>query len=369
MHRLIPLVAAVTALSLVAGCSGGAKTARSGPDYRQASTLPPLEVPPDLTSPVVRGDMAVPEHQAGQNAGAATVNGRAQVLSKKTNLQVMGEGEQRWLVVDAAPDTVWSRVRDFWLKNGFELKIEEPAIGIMETQWAENRADIPESFLRKMIGRVLERAYSAPTRDKFRVRLERTANGKTELYLTHYGVEQALVEQQVGGNEEVLWKRRPSDPELANEMLNRIMVYLGVDEADAETMLANAETESARAELVRSSGEPQVVVRERFARAWRRTGIALDRIGLVVEDRDRSQGIYYVRFVDQVADAGKRVEKGWFSSLFSSDEETSVHGQKARVLVRGDDRESSIALRGADGEELPAGRVETVLKQLVEQLR
>ncbi len=371
MRRLILVVAALTVLSLAAGCSSGAKFTRKGPDYKQATTLPPLEVPPDLTSPVERGTTALPEiasTRSGSNAEAA--GGGSRVLSEKSNVEVKGDGDQRWLLVDAAPEDVWNQVRDFWLKNGLELKIDEPSVGIMETQWAENRADVPEGFIRKWLGKVLDRAYSAPTRDKFRVRLKRTDNDKTELYLTHYGVEQVVIEQQVGGNDEAIWKRRPTDSELTQEMLNRVMVYLGIDAVEAENMLANAEQEQARAELVSTESEPQVLVHERFARAWRRTGIALDRIGFVVEDRDRSRGIYFVRYVDQLADAGEKAEKGWFSGLFSDeDDQSSLDGEKGRIVVRGDDRETRIVLRSTEGKSVDSQRASTILNRLAQQLR
>ncbi|WP_303901951.1 outer membrane protein assembly factor BamC [Thiohalomonas denitrificans] len=364
MQRLTLIVATLTLLSLVAGCSSGAKSTRNA-EYQQAETLPPLEIPPDLTSPVARDDTSLPEISSGQHVAAG--GQPSSVLSEKSNVEVKGRGDQRWLRIDAAPEDVWQQVRDYWLENGFELAIDEPDIGIMETRWTADPTDKPEGFLRKL----LDQLYSASSRDKFRVRLERTDDDKTELYLTHYGVEQVVMEQQMRGDGELVWQPRPSDPELIQEMLNRVMVYLGVDAEQSNRMLADVESERPQAELVKAGGELQVVVRDGFDRAWRRTGIALDRIGFVVEDRDRSQGVYYVRYVDQLADAGQKAEKGWLSKLFASDSDGELvkDGEKARVVVRGDDRETRIALHSAEGDPADPRRAEIVLERLTQQLR
>ncbi|SCZ54786.1 outer membrane protein assembly factor BamC [Thiohalomonas denitrificans] len=367
MRRLILIVAALTLLSLVAGCSSGSKSTRNA-EYRQAGTLPPLEIPPDLTSPVVRNDTSLPEISSGQHASVTDAGGqRSAVLANKSNVEVKGRGDQRWLQIDAAPEDVWNRVRGFWLEHGFELEIDEPDIGIMETRWTDDPTDRPEGFLRKL----LDRLYSASSRDKFRVRLERTDDNKTELYLTHYGVEQVVMEQQVRGNEDLVWQPRPSDPELAQEMLNRIMVSLGVDAQTSSRMLAEVEPERPQAELVKAGSELHVVVQDGFDRAWRRTGIALDRIGFVVEDRNRAEGVYFVRYVDRLADAGEKAEQGWLSKLFASDDERDSvkDGEKARVVVRGDDRETRVALQNAEGAAADPRRAEMVLERLAQQLR
>ncbi len=363
--RLAVLIAAV---ALATGCSVGSFSSKKV-DYKQANTLPPLEVPPDLSSPVVQSD-GLPALASLRSGSSDEVQPAARVLPKKLNVEVRGRGDQRWLTVDADADKVWEQVRDYWLKNGFELKVEEPAIGLIETQWAENRADVPEGFLRGALSKAFSGLYSAPTRDKFRVRLERIDEGTTEVYLTHYGVEQVVTTDTAGEASQAIWRPRPSDPELANEMLNRITAFLGVGIEQAETMVAVQE--DPRAVLQSAGGDPVLDVRENFARAWRRTGLALDRIGFVVEDRNRSEGTYYVRQVDQLADAGVKGEKkGFFASLFSSDdEEVATEVLKGRVLVEpvGEER-TRLSVRDENGAAVTPQQAESLLKRLEQQLR
>jgi outer membrane protein assembly factor BamC len=291
------------------------------------------------------------------------------VLPARANIEVGRDGPLRWLVIDGTPAQVWEGVRQFLQAQGFELKVQEPAIGIVETQWAERRPDVPEKGIRGALARAVSGFYGTPYRDKFRVRLEPTGDGRTELYLTHYGVEQVVAENNRADSQAV-WRLRPSDPELANELLNGLMVYLGVDEGQAASRLAAADAADARARLVDDhAGVPSVLVQDDFARAWRRTGIALDRIGLVVEDRIRAEGIYFVRKVDQVTDAGGKGEGGFFSRLFSRDDGQTAGFEKAQVVVTAEGNNSRITLRTQEGEPLARDAAVAVLQPLAQQLR
>lgn len=362
-------IAAIGVAALLAGCS--VLPEDDGPDYKKSATVESLAVPPELTAP--SGPQALDIPRAGEAVGpedartqAAAQRTRREVLPEYENVEVRGRGDMRWLAVDEGPEAVWAALTRFWEQEGFALRMEEPELGIMETQWAENRADIPEGPIRGVIGSVFPNLYSAATRDKFRVRLERT-DGGAEVYLTHYGVQEVS-----RGESELAWEPRPSDPELANEMLHRFLVHLGVKKAQAERMVAEAEAaeDRGRAELLHEGGRPVLRVRERFARAWRHTGIALDRLGFVVEDRNRQEGIYYVELVDLLEDADKQGGDGWFDWLFSSEDEAEIAGgQRFRVVLTDEGESTRIAIQDEAGEPLPADKADRILTRLQRQLR
>jgi outer membrane protein assembly factor BamC len=291
-------------------------------DYKTSRALAPLEIPPDLSSSTIEDAMVVPDagppqggratfsEYAGERAAApAVVSGQAPVLAAPQGIRVARDGQKRWLVLKGAPDAHWNRVREFWLGNGFLLKVDNPAIGIMETDWAENRADIPQGFIRSMLGKLVEGVYSSATRDLYRVRFERGSEaGTTELYLSHRGAE------EVTQGERFVWQPRPSDPELEAEMLSRLMVYLGVEKGKAERLVVGEGRTAPRARLVRDAqGQVQLSLDDEFSRAWRRTGLALDRVGFTVEDRDRSRGLYFVRYMDPLQDTARK--EGLLSKL------------------------------------------------------
>ncbi|MCB4359220.1 outer membrane protein assembly factor BamC [Quatrionicoccus australiensis] len=290
-------------------------------DYKSAGKVPTLEVPPDL-SQVARDDRyAVPD---ANGKGSATfsaytadrsVAGQAQnsvVLPQVDKVRVERSGNQRWLVVAVPADKLWDTVKDFWQETGFIIKQELPDAGVMETDWAENRAKIGDDFIRNTLGGLLDSLYSTGERDKFRTRFEAGAEpGTTDIFISHRAMEEVYTSS---AKDETRWQPRQPDPELEAEMLRRLMVRLGSEEKRAEVSIAAAKAEP-RAKMAKADdGAGTLEVLERFDRAWRRVGLALDRVGFTVEDRDRSRGLYFVRYVDPDADNTKK-DDGFFSKL------------------------------------------------------
>lgn len=361
MPKNVPALALtlIVCLGLAACSSSSARKA----EYLRSKSLPSLEMPPDLTEPELQGEMDLPQSYLAQEAQADR-QGSEPVLPKQANVEIFRDRDMRWLRIHMAPEKIWARLRTFWELQGLELKKDQPRLGIMETQWAENRADIPGDWITNLVSKVFKSLYSAPTRDKFRMRLERTDDDEiSEIIVTHYGLE----ELQRGKDEfyETVWQSRPSDPELEAEILSRMMAYFGTPKELADKQLASAVAAQQQARA-RIDGD-MLRIEEPFVRAWRRVGIALDRLGLVVEDRDRSAGVYYVRPADQVKDAKK---KGFFSSLFSkkSDEQQSV-AEPARIELHEDGDLTFLIVQGRDGATISEAEAKTILEQLESELR
>jgi outer membrane protein assembly factor BamC len=341
-------------------------------EYKSARSLPPLEVPPDLAPPAPSENVEVPEGGAGGSATFSALRSatstvpqagqRVSVLSEPQNVRVERQGDRQWLVVQAEPAQIWPKVRDFWVKNGFTLKVEDPRIGILETDWAENRADIPQDPIRRVLGRVFDQVYSAATRDKFRVRLEHgTKPGTTEIYLTQRGMEEVVQ------GSTTIWQPRKSDPELEAEMLKRMMVFLGVEEKKAGALVAaTRQGEAPRATMIRdSAGGVTLTLNEDFSRAWRRTGLALDKVGFTVEDRDRSRGVYYVRYIEP-EEGGK---KGFLSKLafWKGKEKSKSDEYVVRLRQEGDLTRVAVVDKQGNPEHSSTGQ--QILKLLYEQLK
>ncbi|HRD48325.1 MAG: outer membrane protein assembly factor BamC [Candidatus Competibacter sp.] len=355
-----------TALSALAACSTNFDTLLPDrrPDYRQSKVTSKLEVPPDLTSSTIDDTLVVPEINPTGSASLSAYSserGGAQqqqvrkaesVLPQQPGITLEQDGNQRWLLIAAPPDQVWPKAREFWTSNGFALKRDDPTIGIMETDWVENRADIPQDGLRGLLKKYLDILYSAPTRDKFRTRLERTADGKnTELYLSHSGVEEvAAGGAGASATNTYLWQRRPPDPELEAEMLNRLTVYLGASEKRAEAQQARAGTTTGpRARLVEQGGESQLLINEDYSRAWRLVGLALDSSNYVVEEQNRGQGLYVVEYRDPEKENQKPGEEGFFSKLafWRGKSNAPAPGTRYRVRLAGQSGQTVVVVRSA----------------------
>lgn len=361
--------------AVLTGCSAFRGLDKVVPDkrveYKSARSLPPLEVPPDLAAPGEGEVMAVP---GGPTPGTATYSeyqgtrapteqvGSQTAVAHVGSVRLEREGDVAWLVIPESPEVIWPQVRNFWVKNGFTLKLEDPTVGIMETDWAENRADIPQGPIRNLLGKFLDQVYSAATRDKYRVRLERGKTpGTTDLYLSHRGLEEVVQDETT-----TRWQARPSDPELEAEMLKRLMVFLGVEEQRAGSLVASAKGTAERAHLTQTQGgEVYLTLDEDFSRAWRRTGIALDRVGFTLEDRDRSRGVYYVRYRKPGYEEEK---KGMLSRLaFWRSGEVKPEDYLIRLIGEGDS--TRIVILDKEGKAENSKAAERILKVLYDELK
>jgi outer membrane protein assembly factor BamC len=371
-HTMVGVLAGLLIALCLPGCSTVEKAMPGDrADYKtKGRTGPPLEIPPDLSSSTIEEEMVIPEaataseYSAGVSAGVQP--GWTAVLPDQPGMQIRRDGDKRWLVVEGTPDAVWSKVRDFWTQAGFLIQSEDPKAGVMRTDWAENRADIPKGGLRKLLGKVSDFVYSAATRDRYTTRLERGEQpDTTEVYITHYGVEE-VVQGPADEQTAALWRPRPNDPELEAEMLQRLLVSLGTQQEMAERMVATAKDRAREVTIHKGSGgETWLVVQEGFSQAWRNTGIALDRIGFTVEDRNRSEGVYFVRYNDPV----KEQSKGFMDKLafWKADDEPSA--QQYRIKMLGEGAETRIMVEDKDGEADNSSTARRILTLLQEQLQ
>jgi outer membrane protein assembly factor BamC len=364
---------ALTALALsLAACTTVFESDKV--DYRAAKKAAPLDIPPDLTQLQIDNRYAVPDgrgvatasgfQQARGNPAAPVVAGGTVGPVSTDAVRIERAGNQRWLVVKQTPEQLWPQLQAFWPSVGFAVETENAQTGIMETNWAENRAKIPQDIIRRTIGKVFDSAYSTGERDKFRTRLERRPDGSTEIYISHRGAEEVLVGPQ---KETTTWTVRPTDPGLEAEFLGRLMAQLtGVTKPaevkQATAAVANAAPEAQHAKLENG----KVVVDEGFDRAWRRVGLALDRVGFTVEDRDRVQGIYFVRYVDP----DKVAKEGFFSKLFGN-EDKNKEAQRYRVLVSAvpNAATTDVSVQTNDGKPETSETGAKILKLLADELK
>jgi outer membrane protein assembly factor BamC len=377
MTRAVPLILA--ALLTLGGCS---LMETKKIDYKSAGTLPTLEAPPDLILPSADNRYALPGTAVDKGAvaysnydkeRATRPSGDAKLLPRIDKARIERAGTQRWLVVEAPPQDVWPMLKDFWQGLGFIVNVEMPEAGVMETDWAENRAKIPQDALRNLLGKVIDGLYSTAERDKFRTRVEAAADGRsTEIYISHRGMYEVYEGTQGGGdqgNGRTVWQPRPADPELEVEMLRRLMVRFGVDETRAGTLVAD-KPEAPRVVIAKAAdGSQRLDMPEPFDRAWRRVGLALDRIGFAVEDRDRVKGVYFVRYVEPDTET-RQEKKGFLAKLaFWRSDKPAAASAKFQVRVAGEGEATQVSVRDEQGRPAPGSTGERIVKLLYEQLK
>lgn len=364
-------MSALLALGLLAGCSS-IRDVMDGErvDYKSSGAKgPSLDIPPDLTQLSRETRYVVPgtavsanSYQVGQptqavQTAAATVG----------DVRIERAGSQRWLVVNRPADKLWGPVRDFWLESGFLLAQDQENLGIMETDFAENRAKLPQDFIRSALGKVFDGLYSTGERDKFRTRLERRPDGGTEIYVSHRGMIEVITGGKTGNaasGDSTVWQPRPADPELEAEFLRRMMVKLGVTQEQSRALVAaGAAKQTSRIATV--NNVPVVQIDEGFERAWRRVGLALDRTGFTVEDRDRSQGTYFVRYVEPTTN---KAEPGFFSKLFSGSP-AAVPPLKYRIAVKSQGESTTVSVLNAQGAAESSANAQRIVQVIADDLK
>lgn len=358
MKHLFILALSCLTLLLPTGCSILSDNDQKV-DYKKSTSTDPLILPPDLSASldqelvIPEGGTTLTDYNRAEGGRISLRQGKA-VLPQFDDIRMQREKGIRWLEINAAPGVVWPKLVRFWEGEGFTLKVQDPAIGLIETEWAENRADIPQDVIRRLLGRALEGLYSASTRDKFIIRLERGEQAdQSLLYVSHRGA------REVTQDDTFVWEFRPSDPGLETELLNRFLVHLGLEREQAERVTAKENTREI-AKLATHGGQPAIVIAEPFAQGWRRVKIALDRAGFTVEDRNREEGVFFVRHTEDLDGRGRSL---WDKLAFWKDEKGEQQ-TTLRVRVQPVDGRTLVTLEDEDQQAVPEKAANTMLELL-----
>jgi outer membrane protein assembly factor BamC len=355
-------------------------------DYKSTSAAPALELPPELSQPRYDDKFSV-STASGLAAANAARPQRTELLPTNPDAKIARAGNERWIVAKATPEQAWALTRQFWTETGFVVAVEQPTIGVMETDWAENRADAPSDFLRNTIGKYIEAFTSTYKRDKFRTRIERGSEpGTVEVYVSHRGMEQVpttLIDNKYGAG--FTWAVVPPNPNLEAEMLSRLAMRFGPP--DAQAAAGSAAPGGAAASGVRpgvaaastpdrarvekgSDGVSKLIVDDPFDRAWRRVGLALDRSGFTVVDRDRSSGVYFVRYADPDADMTRKDrEESWLAKLAFWRKDEKDKPEQYRIKVVEAAPASVVSVQDPKGEPDRTQNSEKILALLKDQLK
>ncbi|MDE2276736.1 MAG: outer membrane protein assembly factor BamC [Burkholderiales bacterium] len=375
-------LATLTLLAALAGCSTVkgwfASDDESGVDT-QPQRPQSLIVPPDLSQlsrdsryAVQGGVVSASEAGASAPAAAVATGAPTVAINSEGGMHIERDGQARWLVVPQSPETLWPQVKAFWERRGYKLSVDDPKLGVMDTEWHEDKSKAPLGTVRKLLGGVLDNAVDTGLRDAYRTRIERTAKG-SEIYISQRGIREVFVNDQ---HDETAWRPRPNDPQLEAEMLARLMLALGGPGAGANAAAAAGPAAAAsaatvtQAPLARMADPAQqpttLTLDEPFDRAWRRVGLALDRGGFTVEDRDRTAGLYFVRWVDP-----KNVNKeqpGWWARLFG-DHSNPQAALRFRIALKPSADQTTVAVQNSTGQVDTGDNARRIADLLLQDLR
>lgn len=337
------LTVAGLSFTLLSGCSALNQFMgkEESVDYKSTVTGDPLSIPPDLTqanantrfkAPVATaGGLTYSDYAEGQAQQPLVGDRTAHILPSQDGIQVERDGDLRWLVVDKPAEEIYPYILEFWNNQGFTVHTDNPSTGVILTDWAENRSKIPDSWIRTLLSSFVDQVFDSGERERFRTRLERV-DGKTEVFISH----QHMYETPTQDGAAFKWVHGEEDQGLNAVMLARLMVFLGTDLEQAKAKVAQAEASDTQPliEVHGDPSQPQLVLNEGFDRAWRRVGVGIDSAGFSVEDRDRSRGEFYIRYLD--ADSGEKIEQpNIIGRLFRARNTAEAQDLRIRVTAQG----------------------------------
>ena len=346
---------AFVATILLAGCSS---TQEYKGVYENKTDDRPLEVPPDLTQPDIQPGMRLPQ-LASQQSNLNISGGKVAPL-QYGKARLVRENSMRWMEVATPIDELWGSAAYFFRSLGFKITREDQSLGVMETDWLENRVDIPTNWVAKIFNKL----YDSGLMDRYRIRLERAESNEqhTLVFIAHRGLKEVYGEEEQGLADTKGWVARESDPELETEMLQRFAMYLGGAKTELAKQAEQIKQQAEFAVIAQQDGLSVLKIDEGFARGWRRVGLALDRIGVLIEDRNRSKGAYFVKLSEELL----KEETGLFAKLFSGKSEEIPSQFIFRLIEK--DGQTLVAVFDRKGTAVSSKLAERILNQIKSQL-
>lgn len=355
--RRLSLGLSVVCMMALAACSNSKKEDQP---YLHAKAPPPLEVPPGLAMPKQDADTALPElpptaptAEVGITPPNLLKQAQAPAPEETTppaavTLHIEQQGAQRWLVVPAPADQVWRRVKGFLVEQGFTLAQADEKTGTLETDWR----DEPQAAQKNEGNAASKRGL----KDKFTLHVAAgRVSGSSEVTVAHLGL------QRIVAKGKAQWQPRAADPTLAAALLDKLQAYF---QEKQDTSAADADMPAVRATVTTDSttGVSTLSLKEDFDRAWQRIGATLRRSGFVIEDRNRSEGVYLVR----LGEAFKDAKPGLVSQLLGGDDNESDKRYRIHVKDQGD--KSTVRVEHPGGAPVHTGIGVRILNRLKDKM-
>lgn len=375
--RPLPLV---TAALLLTACSGGNLTdliPDRRPDYRQSRMHSALEIPPDLSAASLDDKLTVPDLNPATTATYSAYAKDNAVRDRRGYIQVLPElqgvrvvenaGELPYLLVNADANTTWQAVTRYWHNNGIRLKVSDPAIGLMETDWLENKADLPSTGVSGLLNDLLGFISDSGKRDRYRIRFAKLADNQTSVTLLY-----SQAEERAEGNPKepsgYRWAQTDNDnPELQLEMTRRLALYIDAEMRRAQNIQQSGNQAAARSTLTSISGQPALALAGSYEQAWRNLGIGLDRASFRILSDTYATGTYEVRYEPQADEAKKQGSfwsRMWGGKAAPKGSERPVY----QVRLANDQGRNFAIVQTAGGQNAPGKEARAVLETIASVL-
>lgn len=344
------LVSVLTACSSISALDKVVKDNRA--KYQKATVLPPLAVPPDLSTERINDEFA----ETNNDEPYIEFDGAADnPLTQKYNVEpstkpaLMGEGQNRYLVVYGEDRILWQRMLDFWANNNIAIKRQDQGLGLLDTDVDEDgyayrsyteQGDRPNSL------KIYITAAGFDSDDKKNeAKLRQLAEHMGKLYLADNNIS-SPAQQQIS-------TQRPTTA-------NRITT---------QTVSRPATPTVIDAVIIDEASEHQALMVDLpLDDVWRRVGRILNSKYFVVQDRERDKGVYFVQYLDPFLLA-KTKERSLMSKMaFWQDEQDYAPDLFYYIKIVTDDGQSKVIIKDIDQIRTSSPSARRLLRLLQEKM-
>lgn len=363
-------------------------------DYQKSKTLPPLDVPPDLSTTESDGAMTIPgegtktatlkayenRNKRQNQAGAATKQATQQQGDTTAATAAVAasipapplDADGGSLISTQGDKTdVWNRLRDFMAGKGYQLDLDDLELGYMETKWSEPVTEDGHTYRYKF------KIYSEPN----------LRPGVTSLY-----IDNEQQEQVDRGDGNLVWVDHDKSRDAERMIAGEINVYFNgraalqeyPQRAASTPAASNTGTAQPQASIstpasaaVAASGQGGMAqiqdlgnnkvllaIPEEYTLAWRKTGQALQRAGLEINGNNQDKGLYHI-----IYRGAKPKDTGWTAKLkklkfWGKDKD---EGTAYRVALTGVGEKTEIVILNEDGSWADSDVTEKLLSMIQTQ--
>ncbi|MBL6902194.1 MAG: outer membrane protein assembly factor BamC [Luminiphilus sp.] len=279
-------------------------------DYAEAVEADSIVVPPDLDSKAIQQAYPIPDVAENLAIPVTGKTPRPAPLTAGSQLdavRLQRLGDNGWAVVNVAPGQLWPQVRAFLVSSGISVSAVDASAGLIDTTF------------------VLLEDRSLESRFRFRVDSGVQRN-TSELHILQQNMAKDL--------DLTVWPANSDDADLEQVMLRNIAQFIAnsAESAPVSMMAEQAITGAGRIALEEDVDGARLRLALPFNRAWAAVEKGFSDAGFRLDDKNRSEGVFYVTYVGPDGED----DDGWFSWLWGSERDDPLLGQEFQVQLAED---------------------------------
>jgi outer membrane protein assembly factor BamC len=243
-----------------------------------------LIIPPDLINPSLKDNLEIPGYNE-EGIDVFTVD------TKLEGITILRSGRDSFISLKTTDkEYVWKKLSDFWLAEGFRLSKKDYMLGIMKTGFLENLSEAQLGTMQRIVGRYVPLLVAPETRDSYSTRVL-LKDDSLDILITHYGKE-----YMSDGDTEFRWQNRPRDPEFESEMISRLYIYLGGEEAKSKgySVVQSTGVRNKASMSIDENGFHTLYINDIYARVWPAVIKSLEVYGINILSTKEEDGLIKV---------------------------------------------------------------------------